>query len=84
MIDKDLVIDASSLCDSGHATIGITISGAGQSRVFKIAGAVGEDPITVELLALVTDGYVNGGLNDAFGGGLFVSNADLTLTDVKS
>ena len=84
LIDKDVVIDASSLYNSETGAVGITVSGAGRSRVFMVAGPADADAISVELVALgVTGGSVDGGLSDAYGGGLFVSNAELTLTDVS-
>ena len=83
VVSKDLVIDASSLYYSATGMPGITVSGAGQSRVFNVAGETGEDRINVELIGLgITAGYVNGGLNDAYGAGLLVSNTNLTMTDV--
>ena len=84
LIDKDVVIDASSLYNSETGAVGMTVSGAGRSRVFMVAGPADADAISVELIALgVTGGSVDGGLSDAYGGGLFVSNAELTLTDVS-
>ena len=84
IIEKDLIIDASGLYNFSTAIPGITVSGAAQSRVFKVAGETGENRISVEMIGLsIADGYVNGGQSDAYGAGLFVSNADLTLTDVS-